>query len=123
MIHITPLPVIGPAKAGLVRILAIAQPKRSPLLPDVPTSAEGGLPDYVTSVWFGLFAPRGTPQPIVDQINGWVAKMSQDEDYRKKLNAIYFQPVTMTPAQFQDKINEEAPIWQHEVSEFGLSVE
>lgn len=44
MIHITPLPVVGAAKAGLVRILAIAQPKRLPLLPDVPTSAEAGLP-------------------------------------------------------------------------------
>ncbi len=123
MIHITPLPVIGAAKAGLVRILAIAQPTRSPLLPDVPTSAEAGLPGYLTSVWFGLFAPRGTPKPIVDKINGWVAKMSHDEGYRKQLTAIYFQPVTMTPEQFQDKINKEAPEWKHDVREFGLSIE
>src|SRR5262249_35220545 len=53
MLHITPLAVIAPARAGLLRILCIAQPNRSPQLPDIPTSAEAGLPGYETSVWFG----------------------------------------------------------------------
>jgi tripartite-type tricarboxylate transporter receptor subunit TctC len=123
MMHITPLPVIGAAKAGLVKILAIARPTRSPQLPDIPTSAEAGLPGYVTSVWFGLFAPRGTPNLIVDKLNGWVNEMSNDQSYRKQLTDIYFEPVTMTPAQFQDKINKEAPEWEHDVREFGLSIE
>jgi tripartite-type tricarboxylate transporter receptor subunit TctC len=123
MMHITPLPVIGAARAGLVRILAIARPQRSPQLPDIPTSAEAGLPGYVTSVWFGMFAPRGTPRPIVDKINGWVRKMEQDPTFQKQLSDIYFLPITMSPEQFQDKINKEAPEWEHDVHEFGLSIE
>jgi tripartite-type tricarboxylate transporter receptor subunit TctC len=123
MMHITPLAVVGPARAGQLRILTIAQPQRSPQLPDVPTSAEAGLPGYETSVWFGVFAPRGTPKEIVDKLYGWARDMEKDPGYRKKLTDIYYQPVTLSPEEFQDKINKEAPVWEQAVREFGLSIE
>jgi tripartite-type tricarboxylate transporter receptor subunit TctC len=123
MLHITPLPVIGPAKAGLVRILAIAQPHRSSALPDVPTSAEAGLPGYETSLWFGLFAPRGTPKTVIDKIYGWVRDMNNDPQYRKQLGDLFYEPAIMSPEDFQAKINKEAPEWEHDVHEFGLRIE
>jgi tripartite-type tricarboxylate transporter receptor subunit TctC len=123
MMHITPLPVVGPAKAGLVRILAIAQPNHSPALPDVPTSAEAGLPGYETSLWFGLFAPRGTPKPVVDKIYGWVREMDKDPQYRKQLADIFFDASVKSPEAFQAKIDKEAPEWERDVHDFGLSIE
>ena len=60
--------VLGQIAAGQVKPLAIAADKRSDLLPDVPTMAEAGMPDFNTPLWFGLLAPKGTPQPIVDKL-------------------------------------------------------
>ena len=58
---------LGYLQAGTIRVLGVAGPDRSPVLPDQPTISEAGLPGYDTMVWFGLFAPAGTPQPIVDR--------------------------------------------------------
>ena len=60
--------VLGQIAAGQVKPLAIAADKRSDLLPDVPTMAEAGMPDFNTPLWFGLLAPKGTPQPAIDKL-------------------------------------------------------
>jgi tripartite-type tricarboxylate transporter receptor subunit TctC len=60
---------LGYIQAGSVRMLGVAGPSRSPILPDAPTIAESGLPGFDTMVWFGLFAPAGTPRPIIDILN------------------------------------------------------
>src|SRR5258705_2684071 len=59
-------------KKGVLRVLGSAVLKRPPHMPDVPTFAEQGFPNFVAETWFGLFAPRGTPKPILDQINGYI---------------------------------------------------
>src|SRR5262249_47822225 len=61
---------VGPqTDAGLLKAYAIMGPKRDPILPKLPTAAEAGLPDFVVSAWFALFAPKGTPEPILDKLS------------------------------------------------------
>ena len=63
-------PISGPlahVRAGTVKAPVIAAGKRHPALPDVPTSAEGGLPEFLAAPFYGIFAPKGTPQPVIEQ--------------------------------------------------------
>ena len=65
---------------GKIKIYALAAPKRNPNMPNVPTTAEAGLPEYVVSGWNGLFAPKDTPKPIVDKLAAALDKALDDED-------------------------------------------
>jgi tripartite-type tricarboxylate transporter receptor subunit TctC len=76
----------GPQLAdGKIKIYALAAPARNPALPNVPTTTEAGMPEYVVSGWNGLFAPKGTPQPIVDQLAAALDKALDDETTRKRM--------------------------------------
>jgi tripartite-type tricarboxylate transporter receptor subunit TctC len=70
---------------GTIKAYAIATPERNPSLPNVPTTTEAGLPDYQVSAWNALFAPKGTPQAIVDKLNAALVKALDDEATRKRL--------------------------------------
>ena len=72
-------------KAGSIKAYAIATPKRSPALPDVPTTIEAGMPEYQVSAWNALFAPKGTPKAIVDKLNDALSKALDDPNARKRL--------------------------------------
>src|SRR5205085_11943001 len=72
-------------RAGKVKAYAIAAPQRSPALPEVPTTAEGGLPDYEVSNWQALFAPKQVPGVIVHKLNDALVKALDDETVRKRL--------------------------------------
>ena len=70
---------------GKIKIYALAAPKRNSNIPNVPTAAEAGLPEYVVSGWNGLFAPKDTPRPIVDQLAAALDKALDDEATQKRL--------------------------------------
>ncbi len=72
-------------KGGTIKVYAIATPERNPALPDVPTTKEAGLPEYQASAWNALFAPKGTPQPILEKLNAAMVKALDDEGVRKRL--------------------------------------
>lgn len=72
-------------QAGAIRAYAIATPTRSPALPDVPTTKEAGMPEYEVSAWNALFAPKGTPAPIVAKLNDALVKALDDANSRKRL--------------------------------------
>lgn len=72
-------------QAGSIRAYAIATPARSPALPDVPTTKEAGMPEYEVSAWNALFAPKGTPAPIVAKLNDALSKALDDPNSRKRL--------------------------------------
>ena len=76
---------VGFIQAGQLRILANAGANRHPLLADVPTMAEVGFPDAVMAQWFGLFAPAGTPAPVVDRINAEFVKALQDSEVKSSV--------------------------------------
>ena len=72
-------------QAGSIKAYGIATEKRSPALPDVPTTKEGGLPEFQVSAWNALFAPKGTPGEVVNKLNGALGKALDDQSTRKRL--------------------------------------
>ena len=75
-------------EAGKIKAYAIASPRRNPALPNVPTTAEAGLPEFQTSAWFALFAPKGTPQPMLDRLTDALDQALDDDVTRKRMVAL-----------------------------------
>lgn len=97
-LNFAPLPLVLPSiKAGTLKALAVTGSQRLPMLPDVPTVAESGLPGYEGLGWFGLMVPKGTPQPIVDKLNAEVNKILSAPDVRERLTAEGAVPIGGTP--------------------------
>ncbi len=86
-------------KSGKVRALAVPSPKRSPLLPDVPTMAEAGVPGFDWFTWAAIMVPVGTPKPIVDRLHAETVKAVNDPGVREKLIAIGLEPIGSPPEQ------------------------
>jgi tripartite-type tricarboxylate transporter receptor subunit TctC len=116
-------PHIEFVRQGKLRILGAATPKRAPYLPDVPTFAEQGFPGFETQTWFALFAPRGTPKDIVDQLNGYVRDLAQDADAKKRLEANFVDPASMSAAEFADLVKADAVKWERIVREAGVRID
>jgi tripartite-type tricarboxylate transporter receptor subunit TctC len=89
---------------GKVRVMAINSAKRVPQLPDTPTVAEAGLPDYKYESWFGVMAPAGTPKPILDKISKDIASVLEMADVKEKLEVQGSIPAPTTPEQFDAMI-------------------
>lgn len=89
--------VISHIKAGKLRALAVGNPKRSPLLPDVPTVAESGIPGYEFATWGGLFLPKGAPKAIVDRLHAEAVKAVNDPTVRERLTSQGLIPRGSTP--------------------------
>jgi tripartite-type tricarboxylate transporter receptor subunit TctC len=77
--------VVPQVQGGTIKVFAIASPERSPALPDVPTSREAGLPEFQVLSWNGLFAPKGTPGPVLDKLADALDQALDDETTRKRL--------------------------------------
>jgi putative tricarboxylic transport membrane protein len=77
--------VVQQVEAGQIKAYAIGTPERSAALPNVPTTKEAGLPEFQAQAWNALFAPKGTPQPILDKLSGALDKALDDEQTRKRL--------------------------------------
>ena len=93
--------------AGKVRVVAINSSAHAPQLPDVPTVAESGLPDYRYESWFGMLAPAGTARPILDRLSRDIATALQNPDIRERMQNQGSLPVTNTPAQFDAIIRND----------------
>jgi tripartite-type tricarboxylate transporter receptor subunit TctC len=116
-------PHIEFVRQGKLRILGAATPRRAPYLPDVPTFAEQGFPGFETQTWFSLFAPRGTPREIVDQLNGYVRELAEDADARKRLEANFIDPAVMTATEFAALVKADAAKWERIVREAGVRID
>ena len=93
-------------RSGRLRGLAIAAKQRSPLLPDVPTASEAGLPGFEWAQWYSLFAPVRTPRPIVARLRTELERIVASPDFNKKLTSQGAQPVTETPEQTRAFVKE-----------------
>ena len=96
-------------KAGKLRALAVTGATRSPLMPEVPTFAEAGMPRYDIEVWFGLYGPAGMPADIVARLNEELASAMQDPELVARLNGLglVFPAKRSTPAQFAQEVRAE----------------
>jgi len=93
-------PVLAHVKSGRVRALGISSLKRSPQLPEIPTIAEAGVPGFEAENWFGMFAPAGTPKPVVKRVSDALVKVVRGSDVKSKFEALGADPVGSTPEAF-----------------------
>jgi tripartite-type tricarboxylate transporter receptor subunit TctC len=112
--------VIGQIAAGKLRPLATATHKRCQALPDVPTLEEQGIADFDTSLWFGLFAPAGTPRSIVEKLAETAPKALQTPKAQEALRKQGFEPLTGGPDAFADHIRREIARWTAVAQGAGL---
>ena len=111
------------AKEGKVRALAITSKKRSPLMPELPSVEEAGVPGYEYHTWFGLWAPKGTPQPIVDKLNAEVTKALADPVVKQRIAAGAGEPSTMALKDIEPFMKAEITKWAEVVKRAGIKVE
>jgi len=107
-------------ESGTLRILGVAAHKRLSYLPDVPTADEIGLPSWEVETWYGLFAPRGTPKPIADQLNEHIQAMFADPAYKKKFEDSFYDLMPMSTDQFAARVKTDVAKWERIVKETGL---
>jgi tripartite-type tricarboxylate transporter receptor subunit TctC len=115
---------IGGLRAGLdagkTRLLLVAARNRLPYIPDVPTSAEAGLPDYLMTVWLGVVAPAGTPPPIVARIHALVQGMLKDVGMVKKMANAAIDVMPISQAGFAQFVRDDHARWQTIVKHAGV---
>jgi tripartite-type tricarboxylate transporter receptor subunit TctC len=114
---------VSQVAAGQLRGLAIADSKRSPALPDVPTSAESGLPGYEAVQYYGLAAPAGTPKPIIDRLNRELVKILNTDEMKKRLLQEGSVPTPGTPGEYTANMVREEGKWAALVKKLGLKFE
>ena len=98
-------------KAKKLKVLAVTSSQRDPALPEVPTIAESGVPNYEVGSWYGLLVPAGTPKPIVEKLGQAIAQIVRMPDIRTKLLALGATPVGNSPSEFAAHIRKETDKW------------
>ncbi len=116
-------PTVPLVKGGKLRALAVTTKTRSPLMPELPTIAESGLPGYETVAWFGVLAPAGTPPEIVNRLSQEIAKIAKSPEMREKLLAMGAEPVGGTPEEFKAVIDRDIAKWKPLAQKVGIKVD
>ncbi len=114
---------LGYLQSGTIRVLGVAGPNRSPVLPDLPTISEAGLPGYDTMVWFGLFAPAGTPKPIVELVNRKTNAVLASPRVKESLEKLGVEPVGGGADVLAGKVQSELSKWATIVREKNIRLE
>jgi len=114
--------VVPLAREGKLRALAVTSIKRSALAPDLPTMAESGFPGFEAVPWFGLLAPAGTPEDVLDKLHIGTVKALAMPEVRRKFDELGLEPVGNTPAEFIAIIHKETPEWAKEIKEAGIKL-
>jgi tripartite-type tricarboxylate transporter receptor subunit TctC len=121
---VTSLPTALPhIKSGKLRALVVTSAKRSPLLPDVPSAPEVGLPKFLMDFWVGFAAPAGTPAPIVDKLNKAIVAAVNSDEGKKRLADQGLVPVGNTPAAASKLVQDETQRWGAVVKAAGIKAE
>jgi tripartite-type tricarboxylate transporter receptor subunit TctC len=121
---VVPVPAAIPqVRAGKVRALAVLSEQRVPSLPDVPTSKEAGVDNFVVPIWYGLFIPARTPPDIVARLSREVIKALESPDLRERLSAIGVEPWPGTPEQLASLVRSETARFAKLIKSIGLRLE
>jgi len=110
-------------RAGKVKALGVTSPKRTALLPEVPTIAEAGVPGYEISIWWGMIAPAGVPAAIVGRLNAEISAILGQPEAAKRLEADGAEPSPMTSAAFGAMLASEIEKWKRVARESGIRAE
>jgi tripartite-type tricarboxylate transporter receptor subunit TctC len=111
------------AQSGALRPLAVASPSRIALFPDLPTLAEAGVPGILAENWYGLYAPAGTPAPIVIKAHHELMTALKDADVRQKLTAQGAEVRGTTPEEAAAFVAAETTKWARVVKEAGVTLD
>jgi tripartite-type tricarboxylate transporter receptor subunit TctC len=114
---------IGNIEAGTLRALAVAGTARASVLPNVPTSAEAGLPGFEAGFYYGMSAPAGTPRPIIDKLNAEIRRALAADDFRKRLVQEGTDPTPCTPEEYAANLEREEAKWAELIKKLGLKFE
>lgn len=118
------LSILAPQiKSGKIKGLAISSKERSPLLPNVPTASEQGLPHYTVESWFGIVVPAGTPKDVVKRLNGELAKIASQPEVKAKLAGQGVDAVSTTPEKFAEQIRADYAQWGKIVRASGAKLD
>ncbi len=115
--------VVGPAQAGRIRILGVCTAERVRIRPDIPTVAEQGVPNYAVRSWTGLFAPRGTPGPVIERLATEVRAVLESPPILARLGELASEPIFMPPAQTDAFVRDEFARWAPVVREARVTVD
>jgi tripartite-type tricarboxylate transporter receptor subunit TctC len=115
--------IVQHVQSGALKAYAVTSDKRSPMLPNVPTTAEAGLPAFNVSIWFGLSGPKGLPRPVVDKLNRALAAALEDPAVVKRFADLGYDvvpPAQRTPEHFDKFYKDEVALWSKVLG--GLAV-
>jgi tripartite-type tricarboxylate transporter receptor subunit TctC len=116
------LPILLPQiRAGSLRAIAIGAPKRAPTAPEVPTTAEAGMPDFLVENWYGMVAPAGTPAVIVATLNRIATEAMRDPAVKEKLASQGAELIGDTPEHFRGFIETEIAKWAKVIRDAGVA--
>jgi tripartite-type tricarboxylate transporter receptor subunit TctC len=111
-------------RSGKLRALAVSTAGRVPSFPDVPTAEEAGVPGYVVITWYGVFAPAGTPPPIVNRLHADMVKAMQTPEVRARLEAIGADgTLSRSPEEFAALVRADAARYAKIVKDIGLRID
>ena len=119
----TPITAVPLVRDGRLRALGVSTPARSPLLPDVPTIEEAGVPGYEVLGWNGILVPSGTPDPIVQKLNAELRAILAEPEIRAKLEQQGAEPAPMEPAAFARLIRDDVSKWGDLIRAAGIQPE
>ena len=117
-----PPSAIGHIQAGSVRALAITSKQRHPMLPDVPTTAEAGLPGFTLEAWFSLFGPANMPKDVVDKLSEAVSKVVQSPSFAEQMNQLGVQASYQPPGELATIVERDLARWAEVVSKAGITL-
>ncbi len=110
-------------RAGKLRAIAVAPAQRSPLMPEVPTVAESGVPGYDVPLWYSILAPAGTPAEAVDRLSSELRRIVESTETRERMISQGFQPGFVGPAALQTMIRDDVRRWQAIGRDTGIRIE
>lgn len=110
-------------RAGKVRAIGVTSARRSPLLPNTPTVAESGVPDYEMNPWYGVFAPAGTPAAVVARVNADINKILAMPEVKDRLATMGAEPLPQSPEQFSAMVRRDMARWGRLIKDMGITAE
>ena len=113
----------GQIKSGKVKVYAVTTPKRVPSLPDVPTMQESGLANFDVAIWHGLYAPKGTPKPVIDKLTGALQTALKDSKVKARFAELGTEPVSTdkaTPDALGKHVKAQVELWSPIIKKAGV---
>jgi tripartite-type tricarboxylate transporter receptor subunit TctC len=123
IVNTTPPSLVAHVKAGKLKGLAYTSDKRHPQFPEVPTSAEAGLPGYEVASWFGVLAPAKTPPAVIEKLSSEIRKIVESNEFKQKIEEQGGVAAYKSPTEFQALIDKELEYWGKVIKTAGIKAE